>query len=126
MNRLNKQQVLYLHEELIQETGGISGLRDEGLLESALAAPFQTFDGQPLYQSLQQKAVRLCCGLVKNHPFLDGNKRIGAHTMLVFLALNGVELDYTQEELSNIILQIAASAAGEKELLDWLINHEQN
>lgn len=126
MNRLNKQQVLYLHEELIQETGGLSGLRDEGLLESALAAPFQTFDGQPLYQSLQQKAVRLCCGLVKNHPFLDGNKRIGAHTMLVFLALNGVELDYTQEELSNIILQIAASAAGEKELLDWLINHEQN
>lgn len=126
MNRLNKQQVLYLHEELIQETGGISGLRDEGLLESALAAPFQTFDGQPLYQSLQQKAARLCCGLVKNHPFLDGNKRIGAHTMLVFLALNGVELDYTQEELSNIILQIAASAAGEKELLDWLINHEQN
>ena len=126
MNRLNKQQVLYLHEELIQETGGISGLRDEGLLESALAAPFQTFDGQPLYQSLQQKAVRLCCGLVKNHPFLDGNKRIGAHAMLVFLALNGVELDYTQEELSNIILQIAAGAAGEKELLDWLINHEQN
>ena len=126
MNCLSKQQVLYLHEELIRETGGISGLRDEGLLESALAAPFQTFDEQPLYPSLQQKAVRLCCGLVKDHPFLDGNKRIGAHAMLVFLALNGVELDYAQEELSDIILRIAAGAAGQKELLDWLINHEQN
>lgn len=88
--------------------------------------PSKLFDGQLLYPSLQQKAVRLCCGLVKNHPFLDGNKRIGAHAMLVFLALNGVEFDYTQEELSNIILQIAASAVGEKELLDWLISHEQN
>ena len=126
MNCLSKQQVLYLHEELIRETGGISGLRDEGLLESALAAPFQTFDGQPLYPSLQQKAVRLCRGLVKDHPFLDGNKRIGAHAMLVFLALNGVELDYAQEELSDIILRIAAGAAGQKELLDWLLNHEQN
>ena len=67
------QQVLLLHEELIQETGGIHGFRDENLLETALTAPFQTF---------QQKAVRLCYGIVMNHPFLDGNKRIGAHVML--------------------------------------------
>ena len=126
MNRLNKQQVLYLHEELIQETGGISGLRDESLLESALEAPFQTFDGQPLYPSLQQKAVRLCYGLVQDHPFLDGNKRIGAHTMLVFLMLNGVELDYTQEELSEIILRVAAGTADQKELLAWLMGHEKS
>lgn len=82
MIRLNMQQVLLLHEELIQETGGIYGFRDENLLETALTAPFQTFNDQPLYPSLQQKAVRLCYGIVMNHPFLDGNKRIGAHVML--------------------------------------------
>ena len=90
MIRLFKPQILLLHEQLIAETGGSSGLRDEGMLDSALNAPFQTFGGEGVYPSLQQKAARLCFGLVKNHPFVDGNKRIGAHVMLVFLALNGV------------------------------------
>ncbi len=90
MIRLSKPQILLLHEQLIAETGGSSGLRDEGMLDSALNAPFQTFGGEDVYPSLQQKAARLCFGLVKNHPFVDGNKRIGAHVMLVFLALNGV------------------------------------
>ena len=87
MIRLSKPQILLLHEQLIAETGGSSGLRDEGMLDSALNAPFQTFGGEDVYPSLQQKAARLCFGLVKNHPFVDGNKRIGAHVMLVFLAL---------------------------------------
>lgn len=90
MIRLSKPQILLLHEQLIAETGGSSGLRDEGMLDSALNAPFQAFGGEDVYPSLQQKAARLCFGLVKNHPFVDGNKRIGAHVMLVFLALNGV------------------------------------
>ncbi len=90
MIRLSKPQILLLHEQLIAETGGSSGLRDEGMLDSALNAPFQTFGGEGVYPSLQQKPARLCFGLVKNHPFVDGNKRIGAHVMLVFLALNGV------------------------------------
>ena len=90
MIRLSKPQILLLHEQLIAETGGSSGLRDEGMLDSALNAPFQTFGGEDVYPSLQQKAARLCFGLVKNHPFVDGNKRIGAHVMLVFLALNGI------------------------------------
>lgn len=98
MIRLSKTQILLLHEQLIAETGGSSGLRDEGMLDSALNAPFQTFGGEDVYPSLQQKAARLCFGLVKNHPFLDGNKRIGAHVMLVFLALNGIELQHTQTE----------------------------
>ena len=90
MIRLSKPQILLLHEQLIAETGGSSGLRDEGMLDSALNAPFQTFGGEDVYPSLQQKAARLCFGLAKNHPLVDGNKRIGAHVMLVFLALNGV------------------------------------
>ena len=81
----------------VAETGGSPGLRDEGLLDSALNAPFQSFGDTSAYPSLQQKAARLCYGLVKNNPFVDGNKRIGAHAMLVFLAVNGVELSYTQQ-----------------------------
>lgn len=96
MIRLSKAQIIIIHEQLIKETGGASGLRDEGMLESALNIPFQTFGGKDLYPSLQQKAARLCFGLVKNHPFVDGNKRIGAHAMLVFLVLNGVELQHSQ------------------------------
>lgn len=113
-----------LHQQLVEQTGGSSGIRDEGLLDSALSAPFQSFGNTDVYPSLQQKAARLCFGLVKNHPFVDGNKRIGAHAMLVFLAVNGVELTYTQTELSDIILQVAASEKEYPDLLDWLIRHQ--
>lgn len=125
MIRLTKEQVLQLHDDLISSTGGISGLRDEGLLDSALSTPFQAFEGQMLYPSLQQKAARLGYGLTKNHAFVDGNKRIGAHAMLVFLALNGVELDYTQDELSNIFLSLAAGETDCDELLQWISEHER-
>lgn len=124
MIRLSKAQVIMIHEQLIKETGGASGIRDEGMLESALNTPFQTFGGEDVYPSLQQKAARLCFGLVKNHPFVDGNKRIGAHAMLVFLALNGVELQHSQEELSVIILQAAAGEIETKDLLNWIILHQ--
>jgi len=83
MKRLTKEQVLLMHEELIKAHGGGLGVRDEGLLDSALAAPFQTFDGKFVFPTVQQKATRLGFGLIMNHPFVDGNKRIGAHIMLV-------------------------------------------
>ena len=121
---LNKRQILLLHEHLIDATGGSHGLRDEGLLESALASPFQTFGDFAAYPSVQQKAARLCFGLVKNHPFIDGNKRIGAHAMLVFLQLNRLQLEYTQEELSSVILSLAAGACGYEDLLQWIIAHQ--
>lgn len=124
MIQLSKSQILLLHEQLLETTGGSSGLRDEGMLASALNAPFQTFDGKDIYSSIQQKAARLCFGLVKNHPFVDGNKRIGTHAMLVFLALNGVELEYTQTELSDIILQLAAGETDIDRLLKWILTHQ--
>lgn len=124
MIRLSKLQVLLIHDQLIAETGGSPGLRDEGMLDSALNAPFQTFSGEDVYPSLQQKAARLCFGLVKNHPFVDGNKRIGAHVMLVFLALNGVELQHSQTELSDIILQLAAGEIDAERLLHWILSHQ--
>lgn len=124
MIRLCKSQILLIHDQLISETGGSSGLRDEGMLDSALNAPFQTFGGEDVYPSLQQKAARLCFGLVKNHPFVDGNKRIGAHAMLVFLALNGIELQHTQSELSDVILQLAAGEIEATDLLRWILVHQ--
>lgn len=124
MKQLTKRQALLLHEQLLQEFGGTAGIRDDGLLESALAAPFQTFGGQSLYPSVQAKAAQLGFGLVCNHPFVDGNKRIGAHVMLVFLALNGIELSYTQQELIDIIFAVAADRANNTDLLQWIIRHQ--
>ena len=124
MIRLSKSQILLIHDQLISETGGSSGLRDEGMVDSALNAPVQTFGGEDVYPSLHKKAARLCFGLVKNHPFVDGNKRIGAHAMLVFLALNGIELQHTQSELSDVILQLAAGEIEATDLLRWILVHQ--
>lgn len=124
MKRLTKAQVLLLHQALIRETGGRDGLRDEGLLESALNAPFQRFGETEPFPSLQQKAARLGFGLIRNHAFVDGNKRIGAHAMLVFLALNGVELSYTQKELSDMVLDTAAGEATFEDMVRWILDHQ--
>ncbi len=121
---LNKRQVIMLHSQLVMETGGCDGIRDEALLESALHAPFQGFGNTEIYPSILQKASRLCYGLVMNHPFIDGNKRIGAHVMLVFLELNGIELTYTQEELADKILMLAAGKLSFEELYSWVIEHQ--
>ena len=124
MTILSKEQIISLHAQLIEETGGDSGLRDEGLLDSALSAPFQAFGNVELFPSIQQKAARLGYGLIMNHPFVDGNKRIGAHVMLVFLALNGIELEYTQDELASEILSVASGDSGFEHLLKWIIEHQ--
>lgn len=122
---LSKPQVLMLHEQLIKATGGSTGIRNEGMLDSALMNPFQSFGGEELYPSIQAKAAQLCFGLVKNHAMIDGNKRLGAHVMLVFLALNGYELSYSQEELVEIILALAAGEKNVEDILKWIIEHEK-
>ena len=94
MIRLDKEQIKRLHAKMIEATGGSDGIRDEGLLESALAAPFQTFDGEELYPSILGKIARMTYGIITNHPFVDGNKRIGTYVMLVLLELNHIETDF--------------------------------
>ena len=125
MKKLTKTQILLLHRELINIHGGSDGIRDEGLLESALAAPFQTFGGQLLLPTVQQIAVRLGYGLIMNHPFVDGNKRIGTHAMLTLLAMNGIELEYTQKNLYEIVIKVAAGETSFEELLNWVLDHEK-
>ena len=124
MKKLTKEQILMLHNELIRETGGSGGLRDEGLLDSALNAPFQGFGDVDSFPSLQQKGARLGYGLICNHAFVDGNKRIGAHAMLLFLSLNGIELEYTQNELSDMILDVAAGNLRFGDMVKWIIKHQ--
>ena len=114
-----------LHTQLIESTGGCNGIRDEGLLDSALESPFQSFGGKELYPSIQARAARLCYGLIKNHAMLDGNKRIGAHAMLVFLAVNGYELKYTQKELSDVILDVADGKKEYEDILAWILEHQE-
>ena len=124
MTIFSKEQIISLHAQLIEETGGVGGLRDEGLLDSAMSAPFQSFGSIEPFPSIQQKAARLGYGLIMNHPFIDGNKRIGAHVMLVFLALNGIELEYSQDELASVILSVASGDSGFEHLLKWIIEHQ--
>jgi len=123
MKRLTKTQMLKMHSLLIQETGGSGGIRDEGLLDSALNLPFQSFDGEDIYKTIQAKAARLGFSLINNHPFADGNKRIGILAMLVFLEMNGIEIICTDEELVELGLGVADSSVSYKDLLNWIIDH---
>ena len=123
MKILTKEQILALHEALIEEYGGTSELRDEGLLDSAISTPFQTFGGFDLYPTIIDKACRLGYGLIKNHPFVDGNKRIGTHAMLVLLEINNVSIEYEDDELIEAILGVAAGNLSAEDLTSWLNEH---
>ncbi|NLW41362.1 MAG: type II toxin-antitoxin system death-on-curing family toxin, partial [Tissierellia bacterium] len=98
-------------------------IRDEGLLDSALNLPFQSFDGEDIYKTIQAKAARLGFSLINNHPFVDGNKRIGILVMLVFLEINGIEIICTDEELVELGLGVADGSVSYKDLLNWIIDH---
>ena len=123
MKTLSKEQVLQLHDALLEEFGGTAGVRDDGLLESALNAPFATFGGQYLYPSVQAKAAQLGFGLVCNHPFTDGNKRIGMYVMLTFLEVNGIRLECTNEEVVEVGLAVASGTMDYDALLQWVRDH---
>ena len=120
MKRLEQRQVLLLHQMLTEETGGDPGLRDAGLLDAALESAFATFDGAELYPTVSEKAARLGFSLIANHAFVDGNKRIGMLVMLVFLRLNGIELDTTSAELARVGLAVAAGEMRYNALLRWI------
>ena len=123
MIKFSKEKVLLLHQLLAQETGGGIGVRDEGLLDSALEGAFATFDGQELYPSKEEKGARLGFTLISNHAFVDGNKRIGMYVMLTFLEVNGIRMEATNEEVAQVGLDVAAGRMGYEELLGWVRAH---
>ena len=129
MIMLTRGQVLLLHKLIYDRFGGSYGVRDEGLLDSALAAPMQTFGGQDLYETDLDKIVHLAFGLICNHPFADGNKRIGALTLLVLLELNGYELKASNEEFYDAIYGVASGEMKEDEFREWVgrrVNRKNN
>ena len=125
MITLTKEQVLLLHKAIYDRYGGSFGVRDEGLLDSALEAPFQTFGGQDLYPGDMDKIVRFGYGLIGNHPFHDGNKRIGALALLTLLELNGYLINATDKQLSDIIYDVASGSDGKsyEDFLSWVNAH---
>jgi len=104
---LSKEQVKRLHTKMIEATGGPEGVRSEHLLDSALASAFQTFDGVELYPTDVAKIARIAYSLVCNHPFVDGNKRIGVYVMLVLLELNHIETEFSDDDVILIGLELA-------------------
>ncbi len=120
---LTLSELIHLHERIIKQSGGAPGLLDSGSLESALQQPRQTFDGEDLYPSTVEKAAALAFSLILNHPFLDGNKRLGHAAMEVFLVLNGFELSAAVEEQERIILQVAAGELRRVDFTSWVHAH---
>ena len=125
MRYLTLEEVLELHRLVLQQAGGREGLRDLGGLDSALAQPQMTFAGQDLYPSLADKAAALGFSLVCNHPFVDGNKRVGHAAMETFLVLNGWELAAAVDEQEQIILRLATGGLKRDEFTNWVQTHLQ-
>lgn len=123
MIKFSKDKVLLLHQLIAQETGGSVGVRDEGLLESALETAFSSFDGQEFYPTKEEKGARIGHSLISNHAFVDGNKRIGVYVMLTFLEVNGIRLDCTNEEVVHIGLSVADGSMDYDALLAWIKEH---
>lgn len=114
------QDIYELHIQLEKTFILASGIRDENLLASAVNTPFQTFMGNELYPSIYDKAAQLCYGLANNHPFTDGNKRTALHSMYVYLIINGFDITATQQDVENMIIDVASGNMTNTELVQWL------
>ena len=123
---LTAEQVLFVHYRLVSETGGEHGVRDLGLLESAVARPQATFDRNELYPDIVEKAGALMESLINNHPFVDGNKRTGIACAVLFLQQNGMSFSARNAELEEFTLRVASSRAGRAEIMEWLKKHSHS
>lgn len=123
MKKFSKEDIILLHKLLVEQYGGDNRIRDVKLLDLSINSPYQTFDGKYLYDGVVRKVAHLCYSLVMNHPFVDGNKRIGAHCLVILLDANNYPLSYRQDELIDVIMGIASSNLTENDLLEWVENH---
>ena len=124
MIKFSKDKVLLLHKLIAEETGGSIGVRDEGLLESALETAFSSFDGKEFYPTKEEKGARLGYNLISNHAFVDGNKRIGMYVMLTFLEVNGIHMDCSNEDVAAVGLSVASGTMDYDDLLSWVKDHQ--
>ena len=124
MIRISKNKVLSLHQLLAQETGGSVGVRDEGLLESALEVAYSSFGGKDFYPSKEEKGARIGYALISNHAFVDGNKRIGMYVLLTFLEVNGIRIYPSEEEVVRVGLAVASGEMKYEEILEWILENK--
>lgn len=120
MKNLTAEQVIETHRHLIDQTGGSHGIRDQGAIESSVAQPQMSFGGQDLYPTITEKAAALGFSLIQNHPFVDGNKRVGHAAMEMFLFLNGHEIQATLDEQEKMILGVAAGKVSREAFVAWI------
>lgn len=125
MINLTIDEITYLHEKLIQKTGGMSGIRDIGMLESAVYSAMQSFGDEEVYPTPIERAARLAYSVTMNHPFIDGNKRTGMLVMLMTLKLNHIAIEYTQQELICLGLSVADGSNGYEQILNWIKVHRR-
>ena len=123
MRYLTLSQVLEIHRLVLAQSGGAPGVRDLGAVESALAQPGMSFGGEDLYPTIADKAGAICFSLVMNHPFVDGNKRVGHAAMETFLVLNQYELSADVDDAERMMLQLAAGQLTRDAFVDWVRNH---
>ena len=121
---LTVTEIIGLHSKLISKTGGLDGIRDNGLLESAVFTTNNSFEGIEQYPTIEEKAARLAYGLVSNHAFVDGNKRIGVLILLMTLKLNNITITYTQSELIALGLSIADGSYKYDDIYKWILSHK--
>jgi death on curing protein len=120
MNFIDFEEVEIFHAKIIEKTGGSKGIRDRGLIESALNKPFQTFDGKDLYNSILDKISAITFSLISNHGFIDGNKRIGVAVMIFLLRINNIEIKYSQKDLVELGLGVASGKIKESGIYEWI------
>ena len=120
MIKFSQEKVLLLHKLITEETGGDPNVRDIALLNSALESVFQTFDGQELYPTKEEKGARIGYALISNHAFVDGNKRIGMYVLLTFLETNGIKIRPTVDDVARVGLAVAAGEMQYEDLLEWI------
>lgn len=126
MIMINGEKVKLLHQLMAEATGGSIGVRDEGLLDSAIEGAFATYDGVELFPSKEEKAAKLGFSLISNHAFVDGNKRIGVYVMLSFLELNGIRIEATDEDVVALGLGAADGSMRQEDVLAWIKAHKQD
>ena len=125
MIKLSQEKVLLLHKIITEETGGDPNIRDFALLESALESAFQTFGGEELYPSKEEKGARLGYALIFNHAFVAGNKRIGMYIMMVFLEVNGIRIEPSVDDVARVGLAVASGEMKYDDLLEWIIDNKK-
>ena len=123
---ISVSEAILIQDILIEKFGGTRGIRDRGLLESALARPFQTFDRKDLYPTIVKKAAALIESILINHPFVDGNKRIGYVLMRVFLLDNGFDLISSQDDKYDFVINIASGTYDYDAICNWINDHIQD